>query len=487
MLDVDGQVATRGDMKILMTGATGFIGKALTMRLLAEGHDVAALTRNVEHARSVLGDDVTPLQIDRDLTPPVGDADAVINLAGEPVIGRWTEEKKARMRSSRIEITRRLVEAMRTSGEKPKVFVSGSAVGYYGDPKDALVTESSPGGHDFLAEICRDWEAAALQADDLGIRTIVIRTGVVLGLGGGALEKMLPAFKAGAGGRIGSGEQYMPWIHLHDLVELFVTAVKDDRYRGAFNGTAPAPVTNRDFTQALGHVLHRPTLIPIPALALKALFGEGAIALTSGQRAIPARAKELGFTFRFTDVEAALSDLITDQRRMEIRRLSERRRLPNGRRPRWVLEQHTTVDAPVDEVFRFFSSSGNLGAMTPPSLDFEIVSRPQPVESGTRIDYRLKVAGVPMKWRTSIESFDPKSGFVDDQESGPYRCWWHEHHFVPKGDKTEMVDRVQYDIPFGPLGSLVHEVFVKPMLSRIFAYRADVTKLRFRTPAVSPS
>lgn len=474
-------------MKILMTGGTGFIGKALTMRLLADGHQVSVLTRDVDHARSVLGDDVTPVPIDQDMTPAVAEADAVINLAGEPVVGRWSEEKKARLRKSRVDTTRRLVEAMKTADRKPEVLVSGSAVGYYGDTSDALVTESSPAGQDLLAELCRDWEGAAMEAKELGVRVAIIRTGVVLGRGGGALEKMLPAFKAGAGGRIASGSQYMAWIHLHDLVELFVTAVEDERYRGPFNGTAPEPVTNRQFTDALGRVLHRPTLLPVPAFALKALLGEGATPLTASQRAIPTRAKELGFSFRFTDVEAALSEILSDERRLEIRRLSERRPLPNGRRPRWVLEQHTTVDAPVDQVFRFFSSTGNLGAMTPPALDFEIVERPESLGPGAHIDYRLKVAGVPLKWRTSIEEFDPDAGFVDDQESGPYRCWWHEHRFEAKGEKTEMVDRVRYDIPLGPIGSLVHELFVKPMLSRIFAYRADVTKLRFRTPALGPS
>lgn len=302
-------MANRGmisGMRIFMTGATGFIGKALAARLASRGDQVVAWVRDADRAKRVL-DGAELLPIDRDPVDALGDA--VINLAGEPVLGRWTEAKKQSLWASRVALTERLVDAIGRANAKPKVLISASAVGYYGDRKDERLTESSPPGSDFLANLCVDWERAARRAENHGLRVALIRIGVVLGKGG-ALEKMLPAFKAGAGGKIGSGEQYMPWIHLEDLVSLFVKAIDDPSYSGPINGTAPNPVKNKEFTRVLTEVLHRPAIVSVPSFVLKLMFGEGSSIMTEGQRAVPERATELGFAHRFSDLREALRDVL---------------------------------------------------------------------------------------------------------------------------------------------------------------------------------
>jgi uncharacterized protein (TIGR01777 family) len=292
-------------MQVFLTGATGFIGKAVVERLRADGHDVIAWVRDVARARRALGD-VELVPLDRD---PERLGDAVINLAGEQLIGRWSDAKKRAIVDSRVGLTKRLVDVIGKAGAKPTVLVSASGVGYYGDAGDAVLTESSPGGSDFLATLCRDWENAAHAAEAHGVRVVTLRFGVVLGRGG-ALSKMLPAFKAGVGGRIASGEHYMSWIHLDDLVELVMTVLADDRYRGAVNATSPNPVTNKELTKTLAGVLHRPAVFPVPAFALKLVFGEGGSVMTTGQRVIPARAAEHGFRHRHPELAGALSSIL---------------------------------------------------------------------------------------------------------------------------------------------------------------------------------
>ena len=296
-------------MRIFVTGATGFVGKVLLERLAGEGHDAIAWVRDPDRARRALGRGVELVPIDQDPAGALATSEAVVNLAGEPVVGRWSKAKKSAMIESRVGLTRRLVDAIGRASPAPSALVSASAVGYYGDGGDTVLAESSPPGHDFLATLCRDWEAAALGAERHGLRVALIRIGVVLGHGG-ALDKMLPPFKAGVGGRIGSGEQYMPWIHVEDLVELFATALRDARYRGPINGTAPSPITNEELTRTLAELLHRPAIVPVPAFALKLIFGEGATMLMTGQRAVPERARELGFAYRFPELQGALRSLL---------------------------------------------------------------------------------------------------------------------------------------------------------------------------------
>ncbi len=294
-------------MHILLTGGTGFIGRALCPQLMQAGHELTVLTRNPGNAAAALQGvpAITALQ-------QLGPVDAVVNLAGEPLAeGRWTERRKQEFRTSRIGTTRALVEWMQAQAQPPRVLISGSAIGYYGPREgDAALDETSAAGADFSAQLCRDWESEALRAEALGVRVCLLRTGIVLGQDGGALAKMLPPFKLGAGGPMGDGEQWMSWIHRDDLVGLIQWLLEHEQARGAYNGTAPAPVTNREFAQRLGKALNRPALITTPAFALKLLFGEMSTLLLTGQRVLPAQALALGFVFSHPELGAALRDLL---------------------------------------------------------------------------------------------------------------------------------------------------------------------------------
>ena len=297
-------------MKLVIAGGTGFLGRPLAAQLAADGHDVVVLTRagSAAPARTRLvswtpSGDVGPWA--RELEG----ASAVVNLAGESIAGtRWSAAHKHRILDSRLRATRSLVEAIRRAAAAPSLLVSGSAVGYYGSRGDEIVTEEEPAGRDFLARVCVQWEAEANRAAEPGTRVVCIRTGLVLERDGGALPQMLPPFKFGAGGRLGSGRQYWPWIHRDDWVALLRWTIQTASVTGAVNATAPTPVTNADFARALGRALHRPSFMPAPAVALKLILGEMADALLlSGQRAVPAKAERLGYRFRYTRVDDALS------------------------------------------------------------------------------------------------------------------------------------------------------------------------------------
>jgi uncharacterized protein (TIGR01777 family) len=238
------------------------------------------------------------------------DADAVINLAGEPVAQRWNDDVKRRIRESRVTGTRNLVAGMAKLAKRPAVLVCSSAVGYYGSRGDQILDESSAPGDDFLAGVCVEWEKEAQAAEPLGVRVARIRTGIVLDARGGALQRMLPPFKLGLGGRLGHGGNWMSWIHAEDLVELYRFALETSSAHGPFNGTAPSPVTNSDFTKALADAVHRPAIFPVPELALKLLFGEMGTVLLSSQRAVPRAAVDAGFRFRFPELAGALADLL---------------------------------------------------------------------------------------------------------------------------------------------------------------------------------
>src|SRR5713226_3817778 len=301
-------------MRIVVTGATGFLGRALTARLRADGHTVVAWVRSVERARRMLGADVELVRADAGfaaLTDALARADAVANFAGAPLIGkRWTPERRRVLEDSRVQVTNDLVRAIGTARTRPRVLVSGSAVGWYGDRGDERLTEQSTPGDDFLARLCRQWEDAAMAAQAFGVRVVVSRTGVVLGRGGGALAQMLPPFRLGLGGPIGSGGQYLPWIHQQDFVAFIAAALADDRYRGPVNGVAPEEATSRTFAAALGRALHRPAILPAPAFALRAIFGEAATVLLASQRVEPRALRERGFAFAFPDLASALASII---------------------------------------------------------------------------------------------------------------------------------------------------------------------------------
>jgi len=284
-------------MNVLLTGASGFVGSHLSKRLVSAGHRVLPVGRRAQPG----GYDWS----DASLASGVQEADAVVHLAGENLFGkRWTPKQKNVLRTSRVEPTDKLARLV--ARRKPRCFVSTSAVGYYGASTDARFGEDSPRGDDFLAGLCGEWEAAAAPAAAAGVRTAIVRIGVVLGQGGGALAKMLLPFKLGLGGPLGSGRQWVSWIHLDDLASLFLFILDNPAASGVFNATAPQPVTMKVFASALGRALHRPAIFPVPGPMLKLALGEVADVLLTGQFVEPRRASALGFRFRFTDVDSAM-------------------------------------------------------------------------------------------------------------------------------------------------------------------------------------
>jgi uncharacterized protein (TIGR01777 family) len=294
-----------GPMRVAVTGASGLIGRPLVERLKREGHTVSRLVR--DPAKAGPGDILWDPEAGTLDAATLEGIDAAVHLAGESVATRWTDEKKRLIMESRVKGTRLLAKTLARLAKRPRVLVQASAVGLYGDRGDETLTEASPAGTGFLADVAREWEGASASADEVGIRVVRLRIGVVLAREGGALEQMLPAFRLGAGGKLGTGRQWMPWLSLDDAVEIVMRALHDERLRGPVN-TVAGSVRNADFTEALGRALHRPTLVPVPAFGLRLLFGEMADgALLASQRAEPARLNEIGHVFHHPTLNAALA------------------------------------------------------------------------------------------------------------------------------------------------------------------------------------
>ncbi len=302
-------------MKVIVSGGTGFIGKALLEALLKDGHEVLALVRQGSSALNELSK-VRKLIWDGktlgDWAAALEGADALINLAGEPIAGkRWTTEQKAKLRSSRLDATNVLIEALRKTKKRPKVFINASAVGYYGHVMNNVLSENYERGHGFLAKLCEEWEKAAGAAEELGIRTVMIRIGIVLEKGGGALAKMLPPFQFFVGGPLGSGTQWFPWIHREDVTRIVLFILQNPEISGPVNVTAPQPATMREFCTVLGKVLSRPSWAPVPDFILQLLLGEMASMLVTGQRAVPHKLLDAGFQFKYPGLVGALTHILS--------------------------------------------------------------------------------------------------------------------------------------------------------------------------------
>lgn len=305
-------------MKIAITGATGFVGSRLVARLHQDGHNILVLTRNPASAQRVFPPEAFPHVEILAYTPTVSGAwqdqiagcDAVVNLAGEPIAeGRWTPEQKQKILNSRQLGTQKIVEAIAKADAKPAVLINPSAIGYYGTSETATFDETSASGNDFLAQVCQTWEAEAQKVKDAGVRLVILRFGIVLG-NGGALGKMITPFKLFAGGPIGSGRQWLSWIHIDDLVKLIITALTNPEMQGVYNGTSPRPVRMAEFSQSLGEVMQRPSWLPVPGFALEALLGDSAMIVLEGQEVIPQRTLATGFEYEYPNLRPALAQIV---------------------------------------------------------------------------------------------------------------------------------------------------------------------------------
>ncbi|HTA69159.1 MAG TPA: TIGR01777 family oxidoreductase [Bryobacteraceae bacterium] len=299
-------------MTITVTGATGFIGNRLVHDLLRAGHSIHALGRE-RSAGLPQAVGFSEWQSTEGEPPPesLATADAIVHLAGEPVAQRWTPEVKGRIRSSRVDGTRNLVNALSKQSHQPRVLVCASAIGYYGSRGDEVLTETSAPGRDFLSQVVVDWEQAAREAEAVGIRVVSLRFGVVLGKDGGALAKMLPPFRLGLGGRLASGQQWMSWIHVDDVIGLVRFSLDNSSARGPMNATSPNPVTNAEFTRELAAAVHRPAIFPVPRFALNLLFGEMAEVILGSQRVLPKATQSAGFQFQYPELRPALVRLLS--------------------------------------------------------------------------------------------------------------------------------------------------------------------------------
>ena len=302
-------------MKILITGGTGFVGTQLTSRLIQDGHEVTILTRSLKGAKGS-SPGISYLEGDPTKKGPWQEAiknhDVIINLAGASIFAKWTEEYKKVLRESRVSTTRNIVEGVPSDPSKKITLFSTSAVGYYGFCGDEELTEESPHGEDFLAQMALEWEGEALKAKDKGARVVITRFGIVLGEKGGALGQMIPLFKKYIGGPIGSGKQWFSWVHIKDLAEAFAFLMKHPEISGPVNLCSPNPVRNKDLAKALGKVLHRPSFLPAPGFMVKLVLGEFGSVILEGQRVIPRRLLDKGFVFQYPDIDKALQGIVKD-------------------------------------------------------------------------------------------------------------------------------------------------------------------------------
>lgn len=450
-------------MRVGITGASGFIGRAVTAALRARGDAVVALTRKAGGALAAGGGlasggiESRPFEVaDPNADPAALEGlDALVHLAGETVDGRWTRAKKDAIFRSRVDGTRNLVAALGKVERRPDVIVAASATGYYGDRGDEVLDDESPEGAGFLAEVCVAWEREVHAADALGIRAVSLRTGIVLGRGG-AMAKLRPIFELCAGGPIASGRQWMPWIHLDDLVAMYLFALDRSDVRGPMNAVAPDYASNARVMAALAGALGRPSAAPVPAFALRLVLGEFAASILGGQLVLPSKARSVGFAWRHPALEAAMSDALgaAPARCAKLERFEHEQR----------------VAAPPEEVFAFFSETRNLERLTPPALRWRIESAGSQMRLGVAVDYSLVVHGVPVRWRSLASEWSAPEGFADVQVRGPYLWWKHTHSFVRDGSGTLVRDLVEYALPLPPFGRLAQKM-VRRDIESAFAFR----------------
>lgn len=449
-------------MRILITGATGLLGKKLLIDLLKKGHTVIGIGRDKNkiielpskqtYSWDALSDQEFPLEA-------LKQCDAVIHLAGEPVAAqRWNDDIKKSILDSRTIGTQKLVSAFKKlkPADRPKVFIAGSAIGFYGDQGEKNLTEDSPVATDFLADVVQKWEAESLKADDLGIRTVILRTGIVLARSGGALEKMPPLV-------VGSGDNFMSWIHIQDWVNFTIQAIENSKTTGTYNLVSPSPVTQTVFIADLAAERHVPFVMTVPKFVVSMALGEMAQVLLASQRVQPKKMLDEGFKFKFPKLKDALKDIYQDED--------------------YLVQDYSVsqfVPDKIENVFEFFSAAKNLEEITPEFLNFKVKNMSsKEIEKDTIINYKLKIHGIPANWQTQITEWVPLKMFVDNQNKGPYTLWNHTHTFTPLENGTLIEDRIKYKVPGHLVGLLALGSFIRKDVSQIFRHRVKTIKSKF--------
>ena len=446
-------------MRVLVTGATGLIGKKLCRELLLKGHELVVVGRSPEN--KFRQNFTLPCEYHSWDNLKLTNIQAVFHLAGSSIAnGRWTPQKKAEILNSRTNTTQKLVTAF--TNEWPNVFIGASAIGYYGNRDNEQLTEKSAQGVGFLPEVCEKWEESANPFEDHS-RVVRFRIGVVLDASGGFLEPMEKLFSLGLGGKVSSGEQWMSWIHSKDLIRLLLFALEKP-IEGTFNAVSPRPVTNNQWAKTFSKQLNVPAFLPAPSLMLKILLGEMSQLATDSQNVSSEKIASQGFEFHFDNLASALENIYQWKTR------------PTER----LFESEQWISADKENIFPFFSESTNLEKITPSWLKFKVLKQStNPIRTGTIIDYRISIKGLPVKWQTEIKSWNPPNSFVDDQLKGPYKKWYHSHMFEQFPQGTLMKDRVVYELPLGRLGELFLGSFVRSDVTKIFSFRKKtINKLK---------
>ncbi len=469
-------------MRVLVTGATGFIGNRLCEALARRGHEVCILTRRVNSSVSGSRFSHTPYHCatwdpKKGVDPALfSGVEALIHLAGASIAGkRWNPSYKKELWDSRTQGTRHIVQALLSSNSTLKCFISASAIGYYGDCENREVTEMTPSGNDFLAKLCRAWEEETSSLES-HCRRIVARIGLVLGKGGGLIEKLHPLFRCGLGSPLGHGRQWMSWIHLEDVVHFFCEALENSAFNGTYNLTAPHATVHRKFIETMAETLGGFVSPSVPYVGLRLTQGEVAKYIVASQKVLPKRLMDMDFPFKYPMLPEALEDLLPDN--------------PydhefNNRL--WLKKNQS-------DVFDFFSKTENLEKITPPWIRLKILglknlsedtSKIQPeiqsgtrpeIQSGSQIDYQLRIHGFPMKWRTLIKDWNPPHGFFDVQLKGPYSKWEHTHRFESFAGGTLMTDQVCFRPPMKYLGNALMGSFIAKDIQKIFSFRNKIIR-----------
>ncbi len=452
-------------MKVAITGATGLVGKKLGQKLYQLGHEIYVISRSPEKAKMELA---FPFYFCGENIPE--GVQAVVHLAGENVgDGRWNQAKKKKIYESRVGYTERLIETMPASVQ---VWIQASAVGIYGDEfigdDKWNYHEDIPSSHltqdkkMFLQNVCQDWEMTTKKINS-NCRVCIARIGMVLAHQAGALEKLILPVRMGVGAPIG-GNQFSPWIHLEDLVQVFLQMLTKSDYHGIYNCVAPELIRNKDQMKELAQLFHRPLLPAVPNFILKALLGEMSEIVLASQKVSAQKLIDHGFQFQFSSFQAAVKDLYQYEIKGE---------------ELIYYEQYVSLEK--SKVFPFFADAYNLESITPPQLNFHIqkISTVQ-IQKGTLIDYQLKIHGIPAKWKTLISEWQENELFVDEQLAGPYQLWHHTHEFKTMGQGTLLIDRVRYRIPLGFIGFFLANYFVRKDVQKIFQFRKQVISQKWK-------
>ena len=473
-------------MKLIIVGATGFIGREAVAYFQRKGYEISAFVRNTERAKNTLGGNVHllgPDTCEENFVQALENANAVINLSGRRLAGvRWNSSNKIDFVDSRVKVTQTLANQISSCKQPPSVLISASAVGYYGNRGRHKSSEISSAGNGFLSNLCVDWEQAAINASESGTRVCLLRLGVVLGLEGGILNLISPQSDMGFVTYPGTGKQYMSWIHMKDVMNIIQLCLDNQNISGPINCVAPLPTTGKEFAKNIQNVTQAKLIFSIPSLILRSVFGEGEKVLTDSQNIAPTKLINEEYDFQYP----LLTDALNEEFRLgnvSINKIdgktgtsfNQNNSVPSHNRGQYELTTQIAVNCKPEKAFSFFSSPLNLGLTTPSWLDFRIMKMPSSMATGTRITYKIRLGIFNFKWISEITRWEPNRCFVDVQEKGPYAYWHHEHQVLDTGNGTSCIkDRVIYEIPGGIVGKLLHKLLIRGALVRIFKYREKI-------------